>query len=624
MTSLSGQQQLSEQDSDAQSSLSHSKAVLDDSPLLVVLLNEDGAPTWYNQEARKTMKEWNASVEQILPANRPAIHHDAIKTASPFRDIYHELRHHTLKWQCQPLPQEHASLWYGHDVTAVRQQLAPLIADQARYRLLVENSKDLISRHTKFGTFLYASPAAKTLLGYDPDELIGRSAYTDLFHREDLKALFNKDPRIRYERGYYQYKYRVQRKDGRYIWFETTSVTNRDPVTGELLDILCVSRDVTSRVENEKVRDWLARTVDATTDYVLAFSPEHRVEYANQAARETFQLPSKTKLTSLTRVYESRSVESYYNEVLPKVRSCGSWQGELEMVDKSGRIIPVLSVALAHGDEENPLAHITLLNRDITERKTAEALARQQQQKLAKAHRLSAAGELASQIAHELNQPLASATNYASGALNMALSQPDLAVSELQEPLEKLKRQVTRLSSVLKKIRQSIKRGHVQRTCVDLVEALNNARVHCEWQANEAGVSLEVTAPHKLPCASADPIQLEQVLVNLISNAVEACRHESPDRRRVELSAWHEEENTVAFRVKDYGPGIPEGAEEYIFQTFFSTNQAGLGMGLAISASIMEMLGGSLKAVQQDHPGACFVGTLKSSTERKREVNTDS
>lgn len=596
--------------------------VLRHSPLAIFLLNKAGAVTWHNEEAERVAANWSVTTDRLLPANRADIHHEALKTADPARDIYHTVEGYYLKWQVQPVDESGATLWYGHDVTAQRLQRARLLADQARYRLLVENSRDLISRHAKDGTFLYASPAARTLLGYEPHELVDRSAYTQLFHPDDLEALFNKDPRVFYERGYYQYEYRVRRKDGHYIWFETTSVTYRDPATGELADILCVSRDATRRIENEKVRDWLARTVNATTDYVVAFGPEQRLEYANRAARTRFDLPQSSASSALERLYQPRSVEKFHAELLPQVAHSGSWQGELEMLDPAGRIVPVLAVALPHGSTEAPLSHITLLNRDISERKSAEALVRQQQQRLEQARRLSAAGELASQIAHELNQPLAATANYASGALKIAESRPDLSAADLREPLEKLKRQVTRLGDVLKRVRQSIKRGHVRRSAVDLTEVMRNTREHCEWEANESGVSLELTVPADLPAVSADPVQLEQVLVNLISNAVAACRDGAPQRRRVEMSAWQADDMTIRFQVRDHGPGIPEGADRHIFETFYTTHPGGLGMGLPISASIMEMLGGSLTVTTADGPGACFVGTLQRANSVRQETDT--
>ncbi|MBB3229279.1 PAS domain S-box protein [Halomonas stenophila] len=159
---------------------------------------------------------------------------------------------------------------------------AALDAEKRHYRWLAESTTDLISRHARDGTFLYASRAARELLGYAPEALIGACAY-DLFHPADLADLLNKSPRVYHHDGFYQYTYRFRARDGHYVWFETTSRTRRDPESGELLDILCVSRDVERRLRAEANRERLARVVESTTDYVLFADDAERLFYSNEA-----------------------------------------------------------------------------------------------------------------------------------------------------------------------------------------------------------------------------------------------------------------------------------------------------------------------------------------------------
>ncbi|WP_243470252.1 PAS domain-containing protein [Vreelandella lionensis] len=150
--------------------------------------------------------------------------------------------------------------------------------------------------------FVCPSQAARELLGYEPDELIGVSAY-QLFHPADLNELLNKSPRVYYHDGFYQQTYRFRAKAGHYVWFETTSRTRRDAETGELIDILCVSRDVGRRIEAGATRERLAQVVESTTDYVLFLGPNRRVFSANEAARRCFALPNEasTALRSYTK-----------------------------------------------------------------------------------------------------------------------------------------------------------------------------------------------------------------------------------------------------------------------------------------------------------------------------------
>lgn len=144
---------------------------------------------------------------------------------------------------------------------------------------------------------------------------------------------------------------------------------------------------------------------------------------------------------------------------------------------------------------------------------------------------------------------------------------------------------------------------------MDLAAVLNRARTHCEWRAGAAGVTLRLEAAAEIPAADADPVRVEQVVVNLIMNAVEACADMAPARRLVEMTAWRVDAAHVAFAVHDHGPGIPPELEARIFETFYTTKREGLGMGLPISASIMEALGGALHLAPTDD-GCRFVGTL--------------
>ncbi|MDX1465801.1 MAG: PAS domain S-box protein, partial [Halomonas sp.] len=273
---------------------------------------------------------------------------------------------------------------------ALEAQNAALDAEKRHYQWLADSTTDLISRHARDGTFLFASAAARDLLGYAPEELIGISAY-DLFHPADLEELLNKSPRIYYHDGFYQQTYRFRAKDGHYAWFETTSRTRRDPATGELLDVLCVSRDVGRRLEAEAHRERLARVVESTTDYVLFLDGEERIFTANEAARRLLARPGRDRPNRDGREEEALRLEQAYTPeslavlrevVLPAVARYGSWSGELAMCGPRGPV-PVLSVVMAHRGPAAEPDHLSLINRDIGLRKAAEAQERRHQAQIA-------------------------------------------------------------------------------------------------------------------------------------------------------------------------------------------------------------------------------------------------
>ncbi|MCL7940579.1 PAS domain S-box protein [Halomonas sp. ATCH28] len=485
-----------------------------------------------------------------------------------------------------------------------------LEADKTHYRWLADSTTDLISRHARDGTFLYASQAARDLLGYEPEALIGVCAY-DLFHPADLSDLLNKSPRVYYHDGFYQQTYRFRARDGHYVWFETTSRTRRDPATGELIDILCVSRDVSRRIHVEAHRERLARVVESTTDYVLFVDGHECIFYSNEAARRLLSRPSRRfredSAAPLDQAYTPDALAVLREVVLPAVTRYGSWSGELEMRGPHGAV-PVLSVVMAHSAPGAEPDHLSLLNRDIGLRKAAEAHQRRHQEQIAHANRLATTGELASNIAHELNQPLGTIANYASGALlKLDAGQPAEA---LRLPLERIQEQVTRLGERLRHIRGFVRKGQTRPRPVALREVVDAACRLCEWQYQQAGVALEHELQGALPRVLVDPVALEQVLVNLLLNALEASRRR-PDADQVTIDARRTGPREVVLTVSDHGPGVPAAARELVFAPFHSGRPEGLGMGLAISLSLMEAMGGDLRLLPDDGAGgATFAATL--------------
>ena len=497
-------------------------------------------------------------------------------------------------------------------IKALEAQNAALEEEKRHYQWLAESTTDLISRHARDGTFLYASQAARDLLGYEPEELIGVSAY-QLFHPADLSDLLNKSPRVYYHDGFYQQAYRFRAKAGHYIWFETTSRTRRDAATGELIDILCVSRDVSRRVHAEATRERLAQVVESTTDYVLFLGPNHHIFSANEAARRCFSLPRDAMQVALSALYHTDSLALLEQVVFPAVERYGSWSGELEMLSTNGSV-PVLSVVLTHRSRGAEPGHFALINRDISVRKAAEAQARRHQEQIAHANRLAAAGELASNIAHELNQPLGAIANYASGALLKTTHTPNLPASELQLPLARIDEQVQRLAQRLRHMRSFVrKRSHCAKPLV-LEHVIAAAFQLCDWQYKQASVQLTQQLPHGLPRIYADPIALEQVIVNLLLNALTASR-DVPGADQVIVSAQKSGNRQLTLSVEDQGLGVAPDHQDTIFDAFFTTRDEGLGMGLAISRSLIESMGGALTLrPQQSAKGACFDIILRTET----------
>ncbi|MCD6010035.1 MULTISPECIES: PAS domain-containing sensor histidine kinase [Halomonadaceae] len=589
-------------------------------PVVVVVVaiagKHKGQVSFANPQAERLSAELGLTTEDLLPSG-------AFKPLSTAR-LSHGLEWirgmHALRWRPTPLDPRHC-LWIAEVLSEEHAIIVRLTKDRDRYRELAESTTDLISRHAKDGTFLYASRAAKTLLGYEPEELIGASAY-DMFHPDDLTAMLNKSPRIYHDSGFYQQTYRFRAKDGHYVWFETTSRTHRDPLTGELIDILCVSRDVSRRIHAEATRERLARVVESTTDYVLFVDDSEKVFYSNEAARYLLQLSSQESEIQLNQAYQEESLRRLRQTAFTAASRQGAWSGELEMRSPRGPV-PVLTVVISHRGPGPGSAqdHLSLLNRDIGLRKKAEDQARIHQQQIAHANRLAATGELASNIAHELNQPLGAIANYASGVLMQLRARPGLPALALEEPLSRLNDQVQRLAERLRHIRNFVRKGQIRPGPVALEEVLDSACHLCEWQFRAKRIEIDIVSSPGLPPVMADATALEQVVVNLLLNALDASC-DTPDARHVRLESWQSGPGELAFSVTDQGPGLTPEAAAAAFTTFYSTKPEGLGMGLAISRSLIETMGGKLFIDDSYQAGARFVVALpKASTSCRDGIN---
>lgn len=561
-----------------------------------------------------------ADVGLVLPTGHRELVRACLQHGEAVQDAEARAGARTLAWTYVPAasdgeagPAVHV---FGRDVTESRQTEAALRIGEARHRLLAEQSTDLISRHTPgTWTFLYASPAATTLLGYRPEELVGVSSL-DLFHPDDRRTYKERAPTVAYERGIYVGTYRYRHKDGHYVWLESTSRTLRDPGSGELLEIISVSRDVSRRVLAERATRRLARIVEATIDLVVFFDGDGHITYLNEAARRTLALPaSDNGPLHLRELMPPAAYARVEGEGLATARATGTWSGETAFIDARGRELPVSQVILAHTDDGDGVEYFSTVVRDMSERRHAEELAQRHQHEMAHVARLVTLGEMASGLAHELNQPLAAIVNYAHGAIRRMEATPPAEAAVVKGALERIAQQASRAGEIIRRLRGFARKSEFQRLPVDVNAVVREMLRFCLPEARRHGVHLTAElAPH-LPTVLADRVQIEQVLLNLLRNAMEAAPgdaaggHGSPVRVRSEYTA----EGMVAVHVIDRGPGLPSTDPERLFEQFYTTKPKGLGLGLSISRSLMEAHGGQLWAEPNPEGGAIFSFTLPAA-----------
>nr|WP_242482448.1 ATP-binding protein [Thiocystis violacea] len=389
----------------------------------------------------------------------------------------------------------------------------------------------------------------------------------------------------------------------------------RDGLLGP--ECLTALSDVTAEQEAESQRlasDRLRQSVlDALTSQIAVLDANGRILTANrawrQASSEHGAYDDLREALGLNAGAPARRVDDQpgeavlsaargIREVIQRKRDdfsieypCDTAQGQRWLLM---RVLPL------EGEQEG--AVVAYL--DITERHRAEEEARRARDALAQVARLNAVGILASSLIHELLQPLSSAGFYCSAATQLAQG-PAANPGRLVEVIRRIDDQVHRAGDIMERLRAFLRGRKMYKVSVALEQMLKRAFEMVLWFASDRRVQLKLNAPDGLPAIQTDPVQIEQVLVNLICNAVQAIDAANCPRREVVLDVIPSERE-IELIVRDTGPGLPAGRHEAVFDIFESTSDSSFGLGLAISRAIAEAHGGRLWAESSPPEGAVF------------------
>jgi PAS domain S-box-containing protein len=283
---------------------------------------------------------------------------------------------------------------------------------------------------------------------------------------------------------------------------------------------------------------------------------------------------------------------------------------ELEVRRVDGSTFPI-EVSIGHFDLDGA-EHCTIVIRDITLRRQAELQARAHQAELARVSRVSLAGEMAAGLAHELSQPLTAITAYARGCLRLlGGAAPERAL--LQEGITEVVQQAERAGDVLDRLREFVRGGEHRRSSTALGPLIDAVLNLVRAEAIQQEIEIETAIDPDLPAVLADPVQIEQVLLNLLRNAIDAMAAANAERRSITIGARRQGSDAVLVSVTDSGPGIAPEVAGRLFEPFVTTKATGMGMGLSISRSIIEAHGGSLRLVRAADRGAVFVFDLPTA-----------
>jgi len=410
-------------------------------------------------------------------------------------------------------------------------------------------------------------------------------------------------------------QYRLRRNDGEYRWISDNGAPRYD-AQGNFGGYIGSCLDVTELINKEQaLREFEERVVlAAEAAHLGVWEMDTATEelWMSDGARTLFQFDSETRLdhaavqdrvhpedralrnSAVKGAIETRSqYEIEYRVLLP--------DGTLRWIASRGRCVT--------GETGTRLIGVSI---DITRRKIAEAEALQHREELGHLNRVAVMGELTASIAHELNQPLSGITSNASAGQRF-IDRGDVDLRELRDLLGDIMADGRRAGDVIRGVQSMVKKGVPTRQRVYLNDLVINVARMVKPNATLQSCELETLLEPNLPGIEADPIQLQQVLLNLVINAFDAMHDTPTAHRKIVIATERNVDGAIRTSVRDYGAGIPEQARERLFEHFFTTKPKGLGMGLAIVRSIVESHGGKIVAENAEGGGACFQFTLPAT-----------
>jgi PAS domain S-box-containing protein len=354
----------------------------------------------------------------------------------------------------------------------------------------------------------------------------------------------------------------------------------------------------------------IRRLVDANIIGIFIWDVQDRILEANDAFlcmmgydREDI-VSKQIRWTDLTPPAWLRRDEQQF---VPELRLTGRLPpSEREFARKDGSRVPVLVGAATFEEDAHQGVAFVL---DLTERRRSAEAIREMQAELAHASRLATMGQIAATIAHEVNQPIGAARNNAHAALRFLSAEPPV-LAEVSEALECVVKNTYRAGDIVARIRDQVKKVPPRKEGVDLNGAIMEVVALVRGELSKNRVSFHSLLAQNLPAAHADRVQLQQVLLNLILNAIEAMAGVDSDTRELVISTEFRVPEGLQVTVADTGPGIAREARGRIFESFYSTKPGGIGIGLSICRSIIDGHGGRLWTDARSPHGAAFSFTI--------------
>ena len=502
----------------------------------------------------------------------------------------------------------------GSDITVRKRMEASLKESEARLQLVLQATSEGVWDYDVGARDTYFSQRFAELLGCASQaELKALFTFSEALHPDDRRRVLAAQDGALREGARFDETYRLRLKDGAYRWFHGRGIALRD-AEGRPLRFVGAIADVTAQRDAEAQLRKLSIAIEQSPVSVLITDLRGDIEYANPRFCQSTGYTLEEVRGSNPRLLKSGETPGeVYKRLWDTITRGEEWSGELHNRKKDGelfwefvRIIPLLS-------EKGEVTNFMAVKEDITLRKELDAREQMRQEQMLHHARLAAMGEMAAALAHELNQPLAAIANF-SGVVEhqLAAQEPDLA--QALDVARTIKGQALRAGDIVWRVREFSRKQESVREAIDINALIGDVVRLADIAARSREVIYDYHLAPGLPPLPVDRVQIEQVLLNLVRNGVEAMEGVAGEKRLLLASRLAEGGGAVHLSVSDRGCGLPDRIAMDLFTPFFTTKPEGMGMGLSISRGIVEAHGGRLWAAPNAGGGTTFHFTLPLQT----------
>jgi PAS domain S-box-containing protein len=364
------------------------------------------------------------------------------------------------------------------------------------------------------------------------------------------------------------------------------------------------AENIERKRHEDKLREQ-AQLLDLTHDTIFARDMNDVITYWNRGAEEQYGWKADEAIGRVTHHLMQTTFPAPLEEINAELLRTGRWEGELGHTGRDGsRVVAASRWSLQRGEQGNPVA-ILETNNDITERRRTEEALREAQVELAHVTRLTTLGELTASIAHEVNQPLAAVVTNGDACLRW-LDRDMPQLDEVRDAVRLMIKDGNRAADVIQRVRALSQKIEAPKAPLPINEIIDEIILLLEREVLSHQALLRLQLGPQLPLVMVDRIQIQQVIINLMMNGMEAMASVTDRPRELTIRSQRDEADQVLVAVQDSGVGIEAEHMDRLFNAFFTTKPSGMGMGLSICRSIIDAHGGKLSASRNAGAGATF------------------